>query len=289
MIRARHPEIADEFLHELDGGTEAPCLAEAAQAARNLVGVMGFEPPTWHALAKGTRPPPPSPEDFEQGFRTVWQHEASSRVERSHRDTQLFPRMGEASRSQAGPGAGLAFSTCPTCRVTALESNVFRMILLHRLQMPLPLTVRTCRCGRPLDAYGHHRAACARVGAMQLRTWQRASVAKQEVASQPTHSCATWTSNCHKEVVAGDWKLSLTGCLCSEAPSWRWTQHSSAHSIAMAPPKDEPLTKTGSFLPLPEEPRRPVTLSWWALVPGRGLWCWASKLAGDGRMKPSDS
>ena len=33
MIRARHPEIEDEFLHELDGGTEAPCLVEAAQAA----------------------------------------------------------------------------------------------------------------------------------------------------------------------------------------------------------------------------------------------------------------
>ena len=284
MFRARHPEIADEFLHELEGGTEAPCLAEAAQAARNLVGVMGFEPPTWHALARGARPPPPNPEDFEQGFRTGWQHEASSRVERSHRDTQLFPRMGEASRalirSQAGPGAGLAFSTCPTCRVTALESNVFRMILLRRLQMPLPLTVRTCRCGRPLDAYGHHRA--------QWRTWQPASVVKREVESQPTHSCEIWTSICHKEVVAGDWKLSSTGCLCWEAPSWRWTQHSSAHSMVMAPPEDELLTKMGSFLPLPEEPRKPVTPSWWALVPGRGLSCWASKLAGDGLAKPSD-
>ena len=108
MIRARHLEIADEFLHELDGGTEAPCLAEAAQAARNLVGVMGFEPPSWHALIRGARPPFPSPADFEHGFRTGWQHEASSRVERSHCETQ-----GDASRalvrSQAGPGAGLSF------------------------------------------------------------------------------------------------------------------------------------------------------------------------------------
>ncbi len=72
---------------------------------------------------------------------------------------------------------GLAFSTCPTCRVTALESNVFRMILLRRLQMPLPLTVRTCRCGRPLDAYGHHRAACARVGVLGRRGYAVENVA----------------------------------------------------------------------------------------------------------------
>ena len=167
MIRCRHPEIADEFLHELDGGTEAPCLAEAAQAARNLVGVMGFDPPSWHALIRGAQPPLPSPADFEHGFRTGWQHEASSRVERSHR-AQLFPRMGDASRalvrSQAGPGTGLSLSTCLTCRVISFESDVFRTTLLCRLQLPLPLTVRTCWCGRPLDVYGHHRAACPRVG-----------------------------------------------------------------------------------------------------------------------------
>ena len=56
MIRASHPEIADDFQHELDGGTEAPCLAEADQAARNFVGVMGFEPPSWHAVSRERRP-----------------------------------------------------------------------------------------------------------------------------------------------------------------------------------------------------------------------------------------
>ena len=55
MIRVRHPEIADEFLFELDGGTEAQCLAEAAQAARNSVGEMGFELPSWHALIVGAQ------------------------------------------------------------------------------------------------------------------------------------------------------------------------------------------------------------------------------------------
>ena len=43
----------------------------------------------------------------------------------------------------------------PTCRIT-------RMGLRH-FQLPLPLTVRPCRCGH-LDIFGHHRAACARAG-----------------------------------------------------------------------------------------------------------------------------
>ena len=30
--------------------------------------------------------------------------------------------------------------------------------------MPLPLSMRTCRYGRQLDMFGHHRAACAVAG-----------------------------------------------------------------------------------------------------------------------------
>ena len=41
--------------------------------------------------------------------------------------------------------------------------------MLRRLRFPLPLTARRCRCGRLLDSYGHHRAACARVGVLGRR------------------------------------------------------------------------------------------------------------------------
>ena len=34
----------------------------------------------------------------------------------------------------------------------------------RRLRLPLPLTSRNCRCGHRLDKFGHHRAACSRVG-----------------------------------------------------------------------------------------------------------------------------
>ena len=98
-----------------------------------------------------------------------WQHEASFRVE-LFRQKQVFPILSASScallRSQGGSGAGMASSACPTCRVTKIDSHLFRVLLLRRLQLPTPLTVRTYRCGCPLDSLGHHRAACARAGVL---------------------------------------------------------------------------------------------------------------------------
>ena len=101
-------------------------------------------------------------------------------MERRHRDEELFPGMNDASRalirSQAGPGAGMALSTSPLCLHTRFDSQVFRVILLRRLQLPLPLTARNCRCGHHLDVFGHHRAACARAGVLSRRGYALESV-----------------------------------------------------------------------------------------------------------------
>ena len=81
-----------------------------------------------------------------------------------------LPDSGKALlRSQRGPGAGLAFTTCPTCRITKMEPHVFRVLLMRRLHLPLPWTLHSCRCGLPLDSRGHHRAACARDGVLGRR------------------------------------------------------------------------------------------------------------------------
>ena len=60
-----------------------------------------------------------------------------------------FPRMSDPAkalvRSHGGPGAGLALLTCPTCRLTKLDPHLFRVVLLRRLQMPLPPTVTAQR------------------------------------------------------------------------------------------------------------------------------------------------
>ena len=51
------------------------------------------------------------------------------------------------------------------------------VLLQRRLALPLPFSNRTCRCGRPLDAFGHHRAACARCGVLGRRGFALESAA----------------------------------------------------------------------------------------------------------------
>ena len=63
------------------------------------------------------------------------------------------------SRSQ---GAGTALSVVPT----VLDRSPS---LMRRLRLPLPLSLHTCRCGRPIDSFGHHCAACARAGVLGRR------------------------------------------------------------------------------------------------------------------------
>ena len=52
----------------------------------------------------------------------------------------------------------------------ALDSALFRVLLLRRLRLHLPLAPARCRCGRPLDALGDHVAACPRSGVLR-RAW----------------------------------------------------------------------------------------------------------------------
>ena len=129
----------------------------------SLTGTLGFEPPSWQAAALGARPLPREPDDFEPGVRQGWQHEASSRVEQQFRQ-ELFRRipvqMQALIRSQGGPGGGTALSAVPTCSEKTIPSHLFRVVLLRRLRQSLTLSERSCRCGRLLDAFGHHRAAC---------------------------------------------------------------------------------------------------------------------------------
>ena len=51
-------------------------------------------------------------------------------------------------------------------RHTTFDPQVLRLLLLRRLWLPLPSSSRVCRCGRPLDSSGHHRAACAVAGVL---------------------------------------------------------------------------------------------------------------------------
>ena len=60
--------------------------------------------------------------------------------------------------------------------MTRLEPQLFRVLLIRHLRLPLHLTVRSCGCGQPLDSCGHHRAACAQAGVLGRRGWAWESV-----------------------------------------------------------------------------------------------------------------
>ena len=89
-------------------------------------------------------------------------------------EASLQPRLDPASQallaSQQGPHASRSFTTIPYNIDTQYPTHLFRILVLRRLRLPIPLTARHCRCRRTLDTYGDHRAACAQSGILRNRS-----------------------------------------------------------------------------------------------------------------------
>ena len=66
-------------------------------------------------------------------------------------------------RSHSGHNAGVALARAPTTPECTVSPLLFRVLLLERLQLPLPIAEAACEgCGDPVDSLGRHRAACPR-------------------------------------------------------------------------------------------------------------------------------
>ena len=65
--------------------------------------------------------------------------------------------------------ASVPLTKFPVDRIMRFDSQSFRVLLVRRLRLPMPLSSRFCACGRPLDILGHHRAACGKVGMLSRR------------------------------------------------------------------------------------------------------------------------
>ena len=95
-----------------------------------------------------------------------WQRLAARACEERAFETHLS-ELSPASRalllSQTGPFAARAINVLPTHPDVTIPSAQFRVLLLRRLRMPLPLAPRRCACHGQLDPLGDHRAAVARV------------------------------------------------------------------------------------------------------------------------------
>ena len=77
-------------------------------------------------------------------------------------------------RSHSGRNAGVAFAHAPNTAEYTIPPHLFRVLLLERLQLPLPVTEAICNgCHEPLDTLGRHRAASTRSGRVKKRAGHR--------------------------------------------------------------------------------------------------------------------
>jgi hypothetical protein len=177
MIHRRHPAIAAYCRQALDLPVGDVALVDSLQEARLAREELlreGFDAcPTWAGVLAGTRPPQADgtePGEWAHG----WQYHAASARDGFARGAMLarnWSRLGAKAliRSQSGRYAGRVFSVLPTSTSTTLSSSELRVLLLRRLQLPLPMSARRCACGGLLDTYGDHRAACSTCGVLRRR------------------------------------------------------------------------------------------------------------------------
>ena len=122
----------------------------------------GLEIPSWRELAEIPPERVAEPEPNQPKF--GWQQKATRKLEQQFVREEVWPELGDPARallrSQHGPLASAPLTALPTSRATRIDAQPFRLLLCRRLHLPLPLTQRTCRCGRPLDKFGHHRSVC---------------------------------------------------------------------------------------------------------------------------------
>ena len=234
MIHQRHPDVAALMVRALSSAEEGRHLQAAESCRLQLLSLGGFVPPEWHAAAEARPRFLANVDGNEPGVPARgWQFEASASVENFFFLHSIVPCSSPAQcallRSQGGPFSGLPFTVFPTSIHQRFASVLFRVLLFRRLRLPLPLSSRTCRCGRPLDVLGHHRAACSTSGVLGRRGFALESAAARicreaGAVSPPTSSCGTWTWLLWVVLTVVALKWSQRGCPFSTGLSWPLTQ-----------------------------------------------------------------
>ena len=164
MIHQRTPDVAIAVVRRLsDEGPLDGCLEELREAATELERKGFWWQPSWAELRDGKRPPQNDardPGEWPHG----WQYWASSVSDTHYRRFSMLiaaSRRAAHLRSHSGHNVGIALSHAPTAPEYTVPPHLFRVLLLERLALPLPVTEARCSgCHELLDLKGHHLAAC---------------------------------------------------------------------------------------------------------------------------------
>ena len=174
VLQNQLPQYAAQLLAHLQQPSPAIPSIQAATGAAQALQEHGWTPPSWAELTQGIYPDPAATNtEEEEAPRTRgWQQQATTPVHTAmYNELQaaIPPASQALLQSQAGPFASRAFTTIPYSTEFEYPSHLFRILLLRRLRLHLPLSARSCRCRRPVDPLGDHRAACAQSGVLRAR------------------------------------------------------------------------------------------------------------------------
>ena len=133
--------------------------------------------PTWEEFAEGTQPQVGEEGQEPTLPRHGWQKRAHKCLEDKFVSDEVWPSLSDADRAMVRSAA--PFVVLPTCRHSTFDPQVFRVLLRRRLRLPLPLSSRSCRCGRLLDPLGHHRAGCSEAVVLGKRGYRLEKAAEQ--------------------------------------------------------------------------------------------------------------
>ena len=159
MIHQRHPAIVDNIVGALKNA-ESDSIRCLLDCTRRLA-ETGFEVLDWTDLARDEG------EDGPCQPKIGWQKQAANSVKECFFSNTVWSSLGDSERALC-PFTMWSSGECPV-RLFPIEP--FRLLYLRRLRLPLPLCLRSCRCGRLLDTFGHHRAACANARVLGRRGW----------------------------------------------------------------------------------------------------------------------
>ena len=173
ILHRQDPTNTATILEHLHRRTAAVPSLQAITEAQQQLQHHGFNPPSWEELAAGRAAPPHlGPDQAHPTLGQGWQRHAAQSSHHSFRQelrNHLDPASQALLDSQSGPHASRAFTTIPFGPDTTYQPHIFRILLLRRLRLALPLSARRCRCRRILDPLGDHRSACAQAGVLRSR------------------------------------------------------------------------------------------------------------------------
>ena len=241
------------MVRALASADRSPTIHAVLSCERTLCD-SGFDAPNWEDLAEGASPHQDESQEEEPNQpRHGWQKVASMHLESKFISDALWPTLSAQERalmrSQCGPLSSVAFTAFPTSRLTRFDFQPFRVLLLRRLHLPLPLSARACRCASSRRLWPPPVCMCNFWGCWE-EGFPSSCEGLQRGRSQGAHQCdgqglGPLASRQGRQT--GGWRLSPMASRCMGERSWPSTPHLCHHWHETVQSSGVPTARTEQF------------------------------------------